>query len=204
MSKVIRMEKVTLWKRALNAARRTIGKKPLDKEPSNSWKAKMLLAEHSPIRLIEYEWTWSDIMQWVTTHLVRHHEGCEKFVHSQRGDRRAILDEYNVSSRNELPQGATNDMDMTANAQALISISRKRLCSCASKETREAWKQVQDAIREVDPVMADKMVPECIYRGFCPEFMNPCGYANTEKYQQDLKRYRSTNYGESGYLINNN
>lgn len=204
MSKVIRMEKVTLWKRALNAARRTIGKKPLDKEPSNSWKAKMLLAEHSPIRLIEYEWTWSDIMQWVTTHLVRHHEGCEKFVHSQRGDRRAILDEYNVSSRNELPQGATNDMDMTANAQALISISRKRLCSCASKETREAWKQVQDAIREVDPVMADKMVPECIYRGFCPEFMSSCGYANTEKYQQDLKRYRSTNYGESGYLINNN
>lgn len=204
MSKVIRMEKVTLWKRALNAARRTIGKKPLDKEPSNSWKAKMLLAEHSPIRLIEYEWTWSDIMQWVTTHLVRHHEGCEKFVHSQRGDRRAILDEYNVSSRNELPQGATNDMDMTANAQALINISRKRLCSCASKETREAWKQVQNAIREVDPIMADKMVPECIYRGFCPEFMNPCGYANTEKYQQDLKRYRSIDYDESGHLINNN
>ena len=195
---------VTLWKRALNAARRTIGKAPLDKEPSKSWEAKMLLAEHSPIRLLEYEWTWADIMQWVTTHLVRHHEGCEKFVHTQRGDRRAILDEYNVSSRNELPQGATNDMDMTANAQALISISRKRLCNCASKETREAWKQVQDAIREVDPVMADKMVPECIYRGFCPEFMNPCGYANTEKYLQDLKSYRSTDYDESGHLINNN
>lgn len=204
MSKIIRMEMVTLWKRALNAARRTIGKAPLDKEPSKSWEAKMLLAEHSPIRLLEYEWTWADIMQWVTTHLVRHHEGCEKFVHTQRGDRRAILNEYNVSSRNELPQGATNDMDMTANAQALISISRKRLCNCASKETRGAWKQVQDAIREVDPVMADKMVPECIYRGFCPEFMNPCGYANTEKYQQDLKRYRSTDYDESGHLISNN
>lgn len=204
MSKIIRMEMVTLWKRALNAARRTIGKAPLDKEPSKSWEAKMLLAEHSPIRLLEYEWTWADIMQWVTTHLVRHHEGCEKFVHTQRGDRRAILDEYNVSSRNELPQGATNDMDMTANAQALISISRKRLCNCASKETREAWKQVQDAIRKVDPVMADKMVPECIYRGFCPEFMNPCGYANTEKYQQDLKRYRGTDYDESGHLISNN
>ena len=203
MSKIIRMEMVTLWKRALNAARRTIGKAPLDKEPSKSWEAKMLLAEHSPIRLLEYEWTWADIMQWVTTHLVRHHEGCEKFVHTQRGDRRAILDEYNVSSRNELPQGATNDMDMTANAQALISISRKRLCNCASKETREAWKQVQDAIREEDPVMADKMVPECIYRGFCPEFMNPCGYANTEKYKQDLKRYRSTDYDESGHLISN-
>lgn len=194
MSEIIRMERATLWKRALNAARRTIGKEPLNKEPSKSWRAKMLLAEHSPIRLVEFEWTWKDIMQWVTTHLVRHHEGCEKFVHTQRGDRRAILDEYNASSRNELPQGATNDMDMTANAQALISISRKRLCNCASKETREAWKQVQDAIRKVDPVMADKMVPECIYRGFCPEFMNPCGYANTEKYKQDLERYRNTDY----------
>lgn len=199
MSQITRMEAVTLWKRVLNAARRTIGKNPLNKEPSDSWKAKMLLAEHSPIRLLEFEWTWDNIKQWVTVHLVRHHEGCEKFVHSQRGDRRELS-----IPRDELPQGSLNDMDMTANAQALINISRRRLCNCASKETREAWKQVQDAIREVDPVMADKMVPECVYRGFCPEFMNPCGYANTEKYQQDLKRYRSTDYDESGHLISNN
>lgn len=199
MSEIVRLDQVTSWKRALNAARRTIGKAPLAKEPSKSWEAKMLLAEHSPIRLVEFDWTWKDIMQWVTTHLVRHHEGCEKFVHSQRGDRRVL-----PVPRNELPQGALNDMDMTANAQAIINISRKRLCSCASKETREAWKQVVEAIREVDPVLADKCVPECLYRGFCPEFMNPCGYANTEKYQQDLKRYRSTDYDESGHLISNN
>ena len=194
MSRVVRLEQITSWNRVLNAARRTIGKNHLDKEPSKSWRAKMLLAEHSPIRLLEYEWTWSNIMQWVTTHLVRHHEGCEKFVHTQRGDRRGILEEYNVQTRDELPQGALNDMDMTANAQALINISRKRLCNCASKETREAWKQVKEAIREVYPVMSDKMVPECIYRGFCPEFMNPCGYSNTEKYQVDLKKYRNTEY----------
>lgn len=199
MSEIIRLDQVTSWKRALNAARRTIGKKPLDKEPSKSWEAKMILAEHSPVRLVEYDWTWKDIMQWVTTHLVRHHEGCEKFVHSQREDRRELS-----VPRNELPQGALNDMDMTANVQAIINISRKRLCSCASKETREAWKQVVEAIRKVDPVLADKCVPECIYRGFCPEFMNPCGYANTEKYQQDLKRYRSIDYDESEHLIDNN
>ena len=194
MSKIVKMEQVTLWNRVLNAARRTIGKEPLTKEPSDSWKAKMLLAEHSPIRLLEFDWSWSDIRQWVTAHLVRHHEGCEKFVHTQRGDRRKILEEYNVGSRDELPQGALNSMDMTANAQALINISRKRLCNCASKETREAWTQVKEAIAEVDPVMASKMVPECLYRGFCPEFMNPCGYANTRKYQEDLIKYRSTEY----------
>lgn len=191
MSFIRKLEKVTSWKRVLNAARRTIGKKPVDKEPSNSWKAKLLLAEHSPIRLLEFDWTWGEIQQWVTTHLVRHHEGCEKFVHTQRVDRNPELEGL---SRDELPQGLLNDMDMTANAQALINISRKRLCSCASKETREAWKQVKEAIREVDPIMADKMVPECIYRGFCPEFINPCGYANTQKYQDDLANYRNTNY----------
>jgi hypothetical protein len=189
MSEIVRLDQVTSWKRALNAARRTIGKTPLAKEPSKSWEAKMLLAEHSPIRLVEFDWTWKDIMQWVTTHLVRHHEGCEKFVHSQRGDRRVL-----PVPRNELPQGALNDMDMTANAQAIINISRKRLCSCASKETREAWKQVVEAIREVDPVLADKCVPECLYRGFCPEFMNPCGYSKTKKFEEDLQKYRSTDY----------
>lgn len=189
MSEIVRLDQVTSWKRALNAARRTIGKAPLAKEPSKSWEAKMLLAEHSPIRLVEFDWTWKDIMQWATTHLVRHHEGCEKFVHSQRGDRRVL-----PVPRNELPQGARNDMDMTANAQAVINISRKRLCSCASKETREAWKQVVEAIREVDPVLADKCVPECLYRGFCPEFMNPCGYSKTKKFEEDLQRYRNTDY----------
>ena len=190
MSHVNRVEQVTTWQRVLNAARRTIGKQPLEKMPSDEWKAKMLLAEHSPIRLLEFDWSWDNIRQWVTAHLVRHHEGCEKFVHSQRGDRRKILEDYGVVTRDELPQGALNDMDMSANAQALINISRKRLCNCASKETREAWIQVKNAIAEVDPIMASKMVPECIYRGFCPEFMSPCGYSNTEKYQQDLKIYR--------------
>lgn len=189
MSNITYFEKVTSWKRVLNAARRTIGKNPIDKEPSDSWKAKMLLAEHSPIRLLEFEWVWDNIQQWITTHLVRHHEGCEKFVHSQRSDRRNLQ-----CSRDELPQGALNDMGMAANAQALINISRKRLCSCASKETREAWQQVKEKIGEIDPILAEKMVPECIYRGFCPEFMHSCGYSKTEKYQEDLKKYRNTDY----------
>lgn len=189
MSFISYIKQVTPWSRVLDAARRTIGKAPLDKEPSESWKAKMLLAEHSPIRLLEYDWVWNDIQQWITTHLVRHHEGCEKFVHSQRQDRREL-----GCSRDELPQGSLNDMGMSANAQALISISRKRLCACASKETREAWMQVKEKIQEIDPVLADKMVPECLYRGFCPEFMHSCGYANTEQFQKDLEQYRRTDY----------
>ena len=189
MSEVVNMVMSTTWKRALNAARRTIGKEPIDKEPSKSWEAKILLAEHSPIRLVEYEWTWKDLKQWVSVHFARHHEGCEKFVHTQREDRRKL-----DVPRDELPQGSLNDMDMVANAQALINISRKRLCSCARPETRTAWKQVKEAIRQIDPVMADKMVPECVYRGFCPEWMKSCGYYNSKKYKKERKTYLKVDY----------
>ena len=187
---ITRMEQVTSWRRALNAARRTIGRKPLEKEPTESWEAKILLAEHSPIRLVEYDWTWEKIRQWVTAHLVRHHEGCEKFVHSQRGDRREL-----PCDRDSLPQGARNDMDMTANAQALISISRKRCCMCASKETREAWSKVKEEISKIDPILANKMVRECVYRGFCPEWMSNCNYCYSPVYWLEVKNYRNTTFG---------
>lgn len=68
------------------------------------------------------------------------------------------------------------------------------MCSCASPETRTAWKQVKEAIRQIDPVMADKMVPECVYRGFCPEWMKSCGYCNSEKYKKERETYLKVDY----------
>ena len=190
-TKVTRAEFATTWKRALNAARRTVGKKPLDKEPSKSWEAKMLLAEHSPIRLVEYDITFEDIKQWVTVHLVRHWLGFIPFVHSQREDRRKL-----EVPRDELPQGALNDMDVSINAQSMINVSRKRLCSKASPETRDAWQKVVDAVGQIDPVMAEKCVPNCVYRGFCPE-LESCGFVNSPKFKEMLEKYRNTNYDES-------
>ena len=189
-TEISHFEQITTWKRALNAARRTVGKAYLDKNPSQSWEAKVLLAEHSPIRLVEYDFGWKKIRQWVTTHLVRHHEGCEKFVHSQRSDRREL-----PCDRDHIYQGAKNDMDMTCNAQAMINISRKRLCSCASKETREAWKQVMNELEKIDPILRSKCVPECIYRGFCPE-LSSCGYYKTDTFKKQLVEYRNIKYGK--------
>lgn len=184
------VEQVTPWKRALNAARRTIGKNNLDKEPSNNWKAQAILAEHSPIRTVIFNWSWENIRQWVTTHLIRHHAGVEKFVHSQREDRRDL-----GIPRDELPQGSLNDMEMEGNVQSMINISRKRVCNNASKETREAWKAVLDEVEKIDPILGEKLKlgRECVYRGFCPEFKS-CGYCNTKQYQEDLKKYRNTKY----------
>lgn len=196
------------WIRVVNAARRTVGKKPIDHEPSTGFKKSILLAEHSPIRLLEYDFTISDIRQWVTVHLVRHHEGCEKFVHTQRQDvneqieiitkeiiricQEEGLTRNGWKERDYLFQGQENDMDMTCNAQAFINISRKRLClGRPSPETRKAWRIVIEKLREIDPVLAEKCVPECIYRGFCPEGKKCCGYVNSKEYQEKLKEYRT-------------
>ena len=79
---------------------------------------------------------------------------------------------------------------MTCNAQSFINISRKRLCSCASTETRNAWKLVIKYLKEIDPALASKCVPECIYRGFCSECDKSCGYVNTDDYKRKLVYYR--------------
>lgn len=193
----------TPWSRALNAARRTIGKPPLNKEPSDNWRKMVIMAEHSPIKLVEYLISFKDLRQWVGVHLLRH-EHMLPFIHSQRVDRREDIDsltekvmsiiEEDVKSdesfnkRDYLFQGEPNDQDFVVNAQTLINISRKRLCHCASKETREAWVAVKAAIKEFDPIMASFMVPNCIYRGRCPE-MNTCGYYKTDKFKKELDEY---------------
>lgn len=182
--KVTRVDQVTTWQRVKRAALRTVGFKPIEgKEIDDGWKARMLLSEHSPIRLLEFDVSVEDIKQWISVHLVRHWLGFIPFVHSQRDDRRKL-----DCSRDELPQGSLNDMDFSANAQALINISRKRLCNCAHVETREAWRQVRDAIAEKDPVMASKMVRECVYRGFCSE-SNCCGYVKTQVFRLERENY---------------
>lgn len=172
------------WKRALNLARRTDGKQELDKEPSDKFKFKVLIQEHSPIRAVEYILHFERIRQWVTVHLVRHWLGFIPFVHSQREDRRAL-----DVPRDELPQGAENDMDVLANAQSLINVSKKRLCHKASPETRKAWEDVRKQIDKVDPAMAAVMVPECIYRGFCPYGKESCGAIKSEAFQKWRENY---------------
>ena len=207
--KVTRMECVRPdWIRVVNAARRTWGRGPIDHEPKDSWKREILLAEHSPIRLLEYDFTIEDVRQWVTVHLARHHVGCEKFVHTQRQDINKDIEKITDDimrickeegllgegwrERDYMFQGAANDMDMTCNAQAFINISRKRLCyGCASEETRFAWQLVIGALKEVDPILAEKCVPECLYRGFCPEKKRSCGYVNSPGFQKRLEEYRN-------------
>ena len=171
------------WNDVLNRARTTVNKEELNKEPSDEFKRKILRAEHSPIRSLIYNFKITNLKSWVATHLVRHHVGVEKWVRTQRSDRTGV-------NRDELPQGAEVEMEIEANAQALINMSRKRLCNQASPETREVMEAMKEEISKRDKFLAEVMVKECVYRGFCPE-MKSCGYDKTDKFKQELDKYRN-------------
>lgn len=169
------------WGAIKDSALNTIGKTK-GTYPTSSWKKGILLSEHSPIRRIKFYWRWNGLKSWVSVHFVRHKFGIEHFVSTQRSDRTGV-------NRDDLPQGSLVNHACEANAQSLIYISRKRLCNCASLETREAWQRVKDRVAKVEPELAECMVRECIYRGFCPE-MNSCGYDKTRAYKEELTAYR--------------
>ena len=168
------------WQDIKNATMNTIGKEK-GKYPDAAWKRKLILAEHSPIRKMKFAWRWVDLPYWVSVHFVRHKIGIEHFVKTQRSDRTGV-------DRTELPQGAPVSHECEADAQALINISRKRLCSSASPETRAAWQMVKDAVAQVEPELASCMVRECVYRGFCTEMFG-CGFDKTEQFKKEREAY---------------
>ena len=151
------------WKRVKNHCRTTVNKDFTDNEPSGTFKRKLIISEHTPIRLIEIDWSWKGIKSWVSVHWTRHKH--EKYVSTQRDDRK----EHDVS-RDDMPQGTLVNMDNYANAQQLIDMFRKRLCHQASPETRELAVDFKIALRDEIPELSDALVPNCIYRCGCPEF----------------------------------
>lgn len=173
------------WAEVLNDCRSTVGKEPLEKEPSVSFKKRILISEHSPIRDILIKWFWEGIPHWVGVHWVRHK--WEKFVRTQREDRAG-------SPRDQLTQAEPQNFTGEANIQHLIDTARKRLCYQASPETREYMEDLKTTIKyEVDPYIADVLVPNCVYRCGCPE-LEPCGFCETVEMTKDIQaRYNAYN-----------
>lgn len=184
----VTVERIVGWDRVLSDARATVGKPPIDKEPSDEFKVKMLVSEHSPIRNLLYEVIWEDIPYWVAMHLARHHIGFHSgeddlvFVQTQRTDRTNV-------DRDKLPQDAPVLFRAVMNAHSIINVSRVRLCRIASPETREIWQMLIDELSKIDRKLSVLCTPNCIYRGFCPE-SETCGYYRTKEYETKLKEYR--------------
>ena len=156
------------WIDVKNECRSTVNKDATDTPASPEFKKKLLISEHSPIRLISVKWRWEGIYSWVSVHFARHWLGWDKWVSTQRTDRTGV-------DRNKQPQDTEVNMDVRANAQALINVARFRLCFQASNETRSCMENLKENIHDELPEVADVMVPNCVYRGGCPEFTQ-CGF----------------------------
>lgn len=126
---------------------------------------KMYLSEHSPIRTALFWVEMHDIPTFVSVHLARHKIWVEHYVKSNRPDRGG-----DEESNRHTPVNHA----MLLNAQALINMARKRLCSKASVETQEVMRRIKQEVAKVDPELAECMVEECLYRRGCYEFQS-CG-----------------------------
>ena len=178
----IEITKVTSWKDVLNAARFTQRKKPLDKEPSSEFKKKIIKAEHSPLRCLMFNIDFYDIPRYVSDHLVRHVHA-QPFVSTGRSD---VLKEN--PPREEQRMTDLYNMRLFLNAQEIIAISKVRLCTKAEKETRRIWGEVISQLKDIEPELAAACVPNCIYRGHCPEIQS-CGMADGELFPLRVNDY---------------
>ena len=158
------------WLRIKEACMTTISKEAKNM-PTKEWRRKLLICEHSPIRRSEISWKWKEIPYAISTHFARHHQGCEKFIGTERTDRTGI-DREQRSQMNTIP------MEMDANIQALINISAKRLCMCADPITIEYWKALLEEIKKYDEDVYWACVPQCIRCGGCVEPFSKCEYYN--------------------------
>ena len=181
----------------------------------------MYVSEHSPVRTQQFWIQLENIPLFVSTHLLRHHVGSQPFALTHRSDRNGggydlphIVEELKCmiecadeetdyeEINNKLDFIAENcgrmtptNLSLYINAQSLIDMAKSRLCTMASKETRDVFDMIHDCIRDVDSDLATMLVPKCVYRGgLCGEGRNCCGLNASsnfnEKYDYYFKLFR--------------
>lgn len=154
------------WLKAKQRALVTIGLKT-EKIPDVAWRNKILRCRHSPIRKLQFSFYLSDVPYWLHTELVRHHEGFQPYVRSQRDDRCK-----NDIPRGKKPQDAPVDMIIDLNADSLLQIMNKRLCGCATKEMQQLMLMIRSEVIKHNPEFAEFLIPMCLYLHGCNEFVS--------------------------------
>jgi thymidylate synthase ThyX len=163
------------WMWAKICCLNTVGKTST-KLPTDKWKRELIQSEHSPIRELKFGIKLT-IPSYCSVHFVRHKFGIEHYVSTQRDDR----NQERAISRADMPQGTMVSHIMSVNAQELMFMARRRLCTQADELTRAIMKEICRQVIEVAPEFEGSLEPMCFYRGGrCTEF-NCCGL--NKKYQ---------------------
>lgn len=159
----------------------TVGKNVVNL-PTAEWKRRLLRSEHSPIRTLNF-CIKMVVPYYVSVHFSRHFTGVTHFVQSQRNDRQ---DKYD---RTKAPQDALVSHIMYINAQELMYMARRRLCTQADSYTREIMQEIRSKVVSYCPEFDGILEPMCSYRGgLCTEF-NCCGLNKQYKKQSIEKSW---------------
>lgn len=171
--RILRHPEQSDWERCKDLALRTMGKRWTGTKVTEEWKRKMLKCEHSPIRTLMFT-IEMEVPYYVSVHFVRHKIGVEHYVQSQRNDRQTSYD------RELAPQNAMVLHTMDINAEQLMFMARRRMCSMADATTRYTMTKICNAVLHTNPEFMGSLAPMCEYRHECPEFI-PCGYYDKVK-----------------------
>lgn len=158
------------WEEARDSALVTIHSKNTGKAATYEWKMNLIRSEHSPLRENVLRVVIDDVPRWVADQFVRHNIGFQPYMGTWRPDRGAPV------PREEQRMTDLTVLKMTMNFQAVINVSKERLCiGCVSKETREIWETILEELFNDEPELVFHCVPSCVYRFGCKEF-KPCGH----------------------------
>ncbi len=172
------------WMLCKRCALVTMGKKPIT-PPNEKWKHDSLKARHSHIRVLPFMFSLEGIPYFVSVHLCRHVHS-QPFVKSQRSN----------PDRGAERQDAPVDMLWMMNAEELMNVASKRLCSLADPMTQSVVREMCQQVEQTCPEFEGLLAPMCAYE-VCREMFscgNPhrcscCKYSNlkTDYYNFGLR-----------------
>lgn len=155
-----------LFKRAIRVTMGDAGEPA--KPPTPKLLRDALNARHSPVRVLNFAFLFEGIPSNTATHLCRHVHAVP-FVSSLRNDRQEKID------GDAAPRNTPVNMILYVNAEELMTIANKRLCTKASPMTRLAVEMMCEEAKQRMPELDGLLVPMCQYHGGMCHEINGCG-----------------------------
>jgi flavin-dependent thymidylate synthase len=93
------------------------------------------------------------------------------------------------NARYALPQGVARKARICRNFRNLMETALIRMCTHAQREYREFMALTKEAVTQVDPFLAEFLVPKCTWYGYCNEARS-CHLDGAPTKTEVLARYR--------------
>ena len=139
------------------------------------WRRMMLMEEHPSVNMIIFNFRWDWVPSWIILHNVRNFQNIHWFYWCAPNHERWL-------------RFPSVPLEGQCTALDLIRASRLALCKNTPKEVRDYWYMLKKEIARYQPEIADAMVQECVFRGFCPK-INTCAFSQSTTFRRHREKY---------------